>query len=131
MVYIHRHSSTLRLDLSRLGELCRKGTKVLCAATSKLGNSSSYSVCAVRTPIYRSRLETFLLQKKSHTKWLSKTVIPFFHWALQIYYSGTSENGLPLLQKPSQCGQDSTVPNCIALYYSCYKETSVLRTPPK
>ena len=46
-------------------------------------------------------------------------------------YSGTSENGLPLLGKPPQCGQESAVPNCIALYYSCYKETSVLRTPPK
>ena len=46
-------------------------------------------------------------------------------------YSGTSENELPLLRKPPQCGQESTVPNCIALYYSCYKETSVLRTPPK
>ena len=46
-------------------------------------------------------------------------------------YSGTSENGLPLLQKPPQCGQVSAVPNCIALYYSCYKENSVLRTPPK
>ena len=43
-------------------------------------------------------------------------------------YSGTSENGLPLLWKPPQCGQESTVPNCIALYYSCYKETSILRT---
>ena len=31
----------------RLGELCMISTKVLCAATSELGNSSSYSVCAV------------------------------------------------------------------------------------
>ena len=46
-------------------------------------------------------------------------------------YSRTSENGLPLLWKPPQCGQESVVLNCIALYYSCYKETSVLRTPPK
>ena len=43
-------------------------------------------------------------------------------------YSGTSENGLPLLRKPPQCGQGSAVPNCIALYYSCYKETSEIRT---
>ena len=60
---------------------------------------------------------------------------PFFghreQAALHKVYSGTSENGLPLLQKPPQCGQDSAVLNCIALYYSCYKETSVLRTPPK
>jgi len=48
-----------------------------------------------------------------------------------LHYSGTSENGLPLLRKPPQYGQDSVVPNCIALYYSCFKETSVLRTPPK
>ena len=33
------------------------------------------------------------------------------------YYSGTSENGLPLLQKPPQCGQESAVPN-YSLYYS-------------
>ena len=46
-------------------------------------------------------------------------------------YSGTSENGLPLLQKPPQCGQQSAVPN-YSLYYSiCTKEISVLRTPPK
>ena len=43
-----------------------------------------------------------------------------------LIYSGTSENRLPLLRKPPQCGQGSAVPNCIALYYSCYKETSVL-----
>ena len=30
----------------RLGELCMISTEVLCAATSELGNSSSYSVCA-------------------------------------------------------------------------------------
>ena len=46
----------------------------------------------------------------------------------QSHYSGTSENGLPLLRKLPQCGQESAVPNCIALYYSCYKETSILRT---
>ena len=50
---------------------------------------------------------------------------------LLLMHSGTSKNGLPLLQKPLQCRQESTVPNCIALYYNCYKETSVLRTPPK
>ena len=50
---------------------------------------------------------------------------------LLLMYSGTSENGLSLLRKPPQCGQESAAPNCIALYYSCYKETSVLRTPPK
>ena len=32
-------------------------------------------------------------------------------------YSGTSENGLPLLRKPPQCGQESTVPN-YSLYFS-------------
>ena len=37
----------------RLGELCRIRTEVLCAATSELGNSSSYFVCGVRTLIYR------------------------------------------------------------------------------
>ena len=50
---------------------------------------------------------------------------------LKTFYSGTSKNGLPLLRKPPQCRQESVVPNCIALHYSCYKETSVLRTPPK
>ena len=45
-------------------------TEVLCATTSELGKSSRYSVCAVRTLIYGSRPETFLLQKKSHTKCL-------------------------------------------------------------
>ena len=35
----------------RLGELYMISTEVLCAANSELGNSSSYSVCAVRTPI--------------------------------------------------------------------------------
>ena len=30
----------------RLGELCRISTEVVCAATSELGKSSSYSVCA-------------------------------------------------------------------------------------
>ena len=54
----------------RLGELCRITTEVLCAGTSKLGNSSSYFVCAVRTRIYRGRLETFLLPKKS--AWLCR-----------------------------------------------------------
>ena len=32
-------------------------------------------------------------------------------------YSETSENGLPLLRKPPQCGQESAVPN-YSLYYS-------------
>ena len=46
-------------------------------------------------------------------------------------YSGTSENGLPLLQKPPQCGQESAVPN-YSLYYSVQyhlhiAETSLLR----
>jgi len=50
---------------------------------------------------------------------------------LLLMHSGTSKNGLPLLQKPLQCRQESAVPNCIALYYNCYKETSVLRTPLK
>ena len=45
----------------RLGELCMISTELLCATTSKLGNNSSYSVCAIRTPIYRDRPETFLL----------------------------------------------------------------------
>ena len=49
----------------RLGELCRITTKVLCAGTNKLGKSKSYFVCAVRTLIYRSRPETFLLPKKA------------------------------------------------------------------
>ena len=49
----------------------------------------------------------------------------------ELVYGGTSENGLPLLRNPPQCGQESTVPN-YSLYYSVqYQETSVLRTPPK
>ena len=32
----------------RLGKLCMMNTEVFCAATIELGNSSSYSVCAVR-----------------------------------------------------------------------------------
>ena len=54
-------------------------------------------------------------------------------WSQQQWmkYSGTPENGLPLLRKPPQCGQESAVPN-YSLYYSVqYQETSVLRTPPK
>ena len=43
----------------RLGELCRISTEVVCAATSELGNSSSYFVCAVRTLIYRGWPEIF------------------------------------------------------------------------
>ena len=46
-------------------------------------------------------------------------------------YSGTSENGLPLLRKPPQCGQESAVPNYSLCYSICTNETSVLRTPPK
>ena len=38
-------------------------TEVLRAATSELGNSSSYSMCR-QNPIYRSRLETFLHPSK-------------------------------------------------------------------
>ena len=53
-----------------LGELCMISTKVFCAAASKLGRSSSYSVCAVRILICRGRPETFLCLKKSHTKCL-------------------------------------------------------------
>ena len=54
----------------RLGELCRISTEVFCAATSKLGNSSSHFVCAVRALISKGQPETFLLLKKSHTKCL-------------------------------------------------------------
>ena len=43
-------------------------------------------------------------------------------------YSGTSENGLFLLWKPPQCGQESAVPNYIIYVH---KETSLLRTPLK
>ena len=34
-------------------------------------------------------------------------------------YSGTSENGLPLLRKPPQCGQESAVPNYSPYYSIC------------
>ena len=40
----------------RLGELCRIGTKVLCAPTSELGNSSSYFVRAVRALIFKGNI---------------------------------------------------------------------------
>ena len=43
----------------RLGKLCMISTKLLCAVISELGNSSSHSVCAIRTPIYRGQPETF------------------------------------------------------------------------
>ena len=36
---------------------------------------------------------------------------------ISLQYSGTSKNGLPLLRKPPQCGQESAVPN-YSLYYS-------------
>ena len=45
-------------------------------------------------------------------------------------YSGTSENGFLLLQKPPRCGQESVVPNYFLYYSICTKETSILRTPP-
>ena len=38
----------------RLGELCMISTEVLCAAASKLGNSSSYSVCTVSSLVRAS-----------------------------------------------------------------------------
>ena len=43
-------------------------------------------------------------------------------------YSGTSENGLPLLRKPPQCVQESAVPNYSLSIVYVHKETSVLRT---
>jgi len=36
---------------------------------------------------------------------------------LKAFYSGTSKNGLPLLRKPPQSGQESAVQN-YSLYYS-------------
>ena len=48
-----------------------------------------------------------------------------------LQYSGTSENGLLLLWKPPQCGQESAVPNFPYTIVYVHKETSVLRTPLK
>ena len=65
LVFIHRHNSNLRLDLS----ICRLYSALvstLCCSPSKLGISSRHLACAVRTP--QGRLETFLLSEKSHTK---------------------------------------------------------------
>ena len=49
----------------RLGELCMISTEVLCAATSELGNSSSYSVCAVRTPFIGADRKHFPFRRKA------------------------------------------------------------------
>ena len=78
MVFIHRHISNLRLDLS----ICRHysalvsadvvcaysalmSTEALCAAPSELG-ISRHPACAVGTP--QGLTVTFLLLEKSHTK---------------------------------------------------------------
>jgi len=87
----------LSLDLSyRLGEVCRLSTEILRAATSKLGNSSSYFVCAIRTLIYRGRPETFLLPKKT------QGLKGFIEWQRKEEHSSlTCFEGI--MQVPWQC----------------------------
>ena len=43
----------------KLGELYMISTEVLCAATSELGNSSSYSVCAVPSSAHKNTFQSF------------------------------------------------------------------------
>ena len=82
----------LSLDTIRLTGwiLTLASIKVHCAATSELGNSSSHSLYMLpEPPIYRGRLEMFLLPKKSHTKCLCQPkaemlkVLQYSPWKIQ------------------------------------------------
>ena len=56
--------------------------------------------------------------------------ILIFGWCVQIIYkqySGISDNGLPLLQKPPQCGQEAAVPNH-SLYLTVHSNLRIAET---
>ena len=78
-----------------------------------------YSPVFLRTAAQRDT--TYIWGVSTHHMVNASNLIAFVHKI----YSGTSENGLPLLRKPPQCGQESMVPN-----YSLYYSVIVTRKPP-